>query len=172
MAEYRDAVARFDQKQVERAQERKLEREREREMRRRPSYVTTSSRSLLAKHYPDLTTTSRQIRQSSPAAFNDQQDSLSPQQPETQTSPAVSPEAPSLPRPSNEEGSAAHEYKGKSRASEKVVHFTELAKYPGVQFRALDDGNYIRDDSRTGDWVVVPEAPKVAEERGEDGKQA
>ncbi|KAK5134074.1 hypothetical protein LTR08_006964 [Meristemomyces frigidus] len=41
-------------------------------------------------------------------------------------------------------------------AGPKAVHFTALAQHPGLQFRAVGNGHYIRDDSRTGEWVPVP----------------
>ena len=37
-----------------------------------------------------------------------------------------------------------------------AVHFSGLAMYPGAEFRSVGNGWYIRDASRTGEWVVVP----------------
>ncbi|KAK4544832.1 hypothetical protein LTR36_003736 [Oleoguttula mirabilis] len=37
-----------------------------------------------------------------------------------------------------------------------LAHVTQLRDYPGVAFRAVGGGQYVRDASRSGEWVVVP----------------
>ena len=163
MAEYRQAVARFDQMQIERAREREMERERLAPASRN---TAASSQSLLKIPRPVLPTT-RQTRQSAATAFHDQPDSLAPQQPQGgYLIPVPQDEPSSLESPNDGSGSTDNP-KGKGRAPE-VVYFTELAQHPGDQFRALGDGYYVRDDRRMGQWVVVPENSHSPEGRGGD----
>lgn len=47
---------------------------------------------------------------------------------------------------------------------EMMYRITQLRDHPGGEFRAIGDGKYVRDASRTGDWVTVPHQVATIEE--------